>query len=44
MRYAYRDGPLVPMLGPDTVFGVLVPDALYGRALVDLQIGLVQVD
>lgn len=44
MRYGYRDGPLVPMLGPDVLFGVLVPDALYGRALVDLQIGLFQID
>lgn len=40
MRYPYRQSPLVPILGPAAVFGFLVPDVLYGRASVDLSIGL----
>lgn len=40
VRYPYSDAPLVPMLGPDALFRILVPAALYGRASVDLNIAL----
>lgn len=40
VRYPYREAPLVPVLGPSSLFGRLVPEALVGRASVDLGIGL----
>lgn len=44
VRYRYGLAPLVPALGPEAVFRVLLPNALYARAFVDLSIGLVHVD
>lgn len=40
VRYDYRQAPIVPVPGPDFLFGVIVPERLDGKSLVQRQVGM----
>lgn len=40
VRYDYRQSPIVPVPGPDFLFGVIVPERLDGKSLVQRQVGM----